>query len=406
MPTIVRTPRLVVRYGSSVGVEPDTTLSNVFSARGSVQFNPMYAQAEFRFPGPVEGTGLDFWTRVDIAVDAGSWAPAAPPIRFQGYIEPKGFHYELWPREVRVTCVGKLYKVTQVPPALDTDDPDVPGISLAGMTDQATSRFALDHCGLSGHYSPAAIGGLGIAFGTETAPGAKGSATQFVWERNTTGEAILQRYDAVCLGFRTVETLKADGTGLQIVRRRISPRPTLTAVTGDLLFAEGVDIFRGSAGHQADAISRLTGVGFDDGTSPLRLTVSAGHPHPMPGVSHVSKTLTSSMIEKKYASDPGQGLSMQDYLNWQLLELCQVRLFPEFSTPRDPLVGPGTTIGVYTPGRLEIAQNVHVNGVNWEYDQHGAFTQSFKCSSPAAVGRGGAALASELGIYGFVGLGV
>jgi hypothetical protein len=399
MTLVSRAITLEVLVGATVGAAPTVHLDGVVSVKWSNGFDIRTAQAEIECTDL--GGGIDFWTQVELWVGA-----PTPARRFSGFVYE--FKYGLHPKTVTLVCRGRLILLENVPPALDAPAPTDPnvlaGLPLWGLTDAAQVRYVLNACGLTGQYVSADIGGtaavLGVDAPTPPAPapaggaaaapvvtpqkGTQGASSQFVWKYHQTGAAYVQALEAVCLGFRLFERV-----GGQIVRVQISPRPSAATITGDKLFVEGVDIERGTSAHStAEARNRVRVTGLDNGTGKTAAVASAGHPHPIPGLTYVSDDFASNLIERSEPGDPGSGLTCRQVAQWRLAELNHVQLSVDFTTPRDPVISPGDTIAVSASQRLDVAQNFWVLHVDGEVSAAG-FSQTFKCRAPAAQGAGG-----------------
>lgn len=349
-------------------------------------FDRRVAEAQFalqRIP-----SWLDYWTPVTVASGA---TDATTEVRFSGYIWdfPR---FGFGPRKHLVDCRGPLIKADTALVQDEAADPDVPGMDLSGLSAADQNVVVLEECGLANDFDAADIGGTGELLGTQTAAKGKGSANPNVWKRNEAGLSFLKKRDEVELGFWLVETL-VPGRGLRIVRRQVTARPRI--ITPTVTLTEGTDgnppdIDRSStASHSTnETVNRWVITGYDPGSGPPKVVVTASHPRPVPGVPFISRTLSSNLIEKQAASDSGSGLACDSVGGWKIDESNEIQLKAEITTPNDYAFNITEEVGVYSPDRLQIAQTMWCRSVRGSVGS-GGFRQKLSLRAPAAIGAGG-----------------
>jgi hypothetical protein len=312
---------------------------------------------------------LDFWAPITLAAGA---TDATTEVRFSGYLYdfPR---FGFGPRKHAVDCRGPLIKADTALVQDEAADPDVPGMDLSGFTAAAQTVAVLDECGLAAEYDLA--------------------NNPNVWKRNESGLSFLKKRDEVELGFWLVETL-VPGRGLRIVRHQVTARPRPIAATVTL--TEGTDgnpptIDRSStASHStSETVNRWVITGYDPGSGPPKVVVTASHPRPVPGVPFISRTLSSNLIEKQASSDSGGGLACDTVGNWKIDESNEIQLKAEITTPVDYAFNITEEVGVYSPDRLQVAQTMWCRSVRGSVDRGSGFQQKLSLRAPAAIGAGG-----------------
>jgi hypothetical protein len=363
----------------------NTVVSGVLSAEWSVGYDKRVAAASVtvvRMP-----SWANQWSTLTIAAGG---SDEHTGIRFSGYITEFPA-YAFAPRSTQITAQGPLSLAATPLVAEDTDDEDVPGMDLAGMTIKAQVQAVLDASGLAGKYSPALIGSTDHLLGTQTADTAKGSRNPNTWKRNQSGLAFLEERDRCGLGYRLVEELAPDGSGLRIVRAQIAPVPALESAVHLVEGRDLLDNCRASHTEGDTVPNRVVVVGFDAGSGPVKWIATRAHPHPPPGIPFVTYApSTMALVEQAEEGDHSAGLSCQEVANWLIEDKCQVMLSAEIATPRDDFFQLTQSIDLYAPDRLEIAQSMWLRAVSGSVSAEG-FRQQLSLRAPALVGRGGVA---------------
>jgi hypothetical protein len=317
-------------------------------------------------------------------------------------------NYAYAPREIQVTGNGDLVKAQRILTSEDVEeddgDTDVPGTPLGGLAQAAQIIAVLNAQGLAGFYDPALIGGPPHILGTVAAAKA-GAKLANVWKRSQAGLDFCFERDKIGLGYRLLEgpLPTAFGGGFGIYRPQISPRPGPASVT----LTAGIDVGRDTSAAHDDALGVFNYVrvrGGDYGEGQVSWAESAPHPHPDPLVAfQPSPPYTSPLIEKRLASDAGPGISAQEIALWQIVEVCQVQLRAEVSTPRSDLFRLEQSIHCSgTFDRLEIEQDMWCRQVSGSVKAGQVFRQKLSLRAPAAVGVGGIAIPQERRAQGTV----
>lgn len=267
--------------------------------------------------------------------------------RFEGYLVE--FDYALFPRAVSLVCRGYLVKAEMT----EQNDPD--GESFADQSDEDQITALLEEVGLGGVAQN--VAGTGRTLGT-VAP------DSFVWKQAESALSYVEKLDAVCLGYRTFDSMS--GT---IQRRLITAWPSAYPVA---TFTEGANIFSGSNQNTVLQIkNRIVCNGYGGATATAQQTSPF-----VPNSGYVTQTVGSPMVE--LADGDGSGpLGCDEVALWQLTELNRELYKVRFVTPHDDFVQPGDTIRVVSPDRLGVTANFWLQHVEVEVTEAGAFAQTF-----------------------------
>jgi hypothetical protein len=377
---IHRRPTLSVLVGGSE--VPDCT-----EASGGYGFGKAVSEASFTV------TRLPSWiaARAPVEIHCGA-TDATTFLRFKGICWDFPA-YSAAPRSVQVACQGHLEKGNRILVPEDTPDTDVPGIDLSNMTQvqQLTAIFA--QVGLTGFYDPALLGGPPHVLGTLTSD-KPGNQNANVWKKNQSALSRAQALDKIGLGYRLVEG-PLPGGDFGISRPQISPRPGPATIT----LNEGIDIGRDSTAAHNDALdvfNRVVGTGGDFGEGAVRAEETAPHPNPDPLVPYQTAPIYSSpLIEQAEPAGYANGISAREVALWQIVEVCQIILKAEVSTPRSDLFRLEQSIQLNMNDRFEISQPMWLRQVSWSMKVGQVFRQKLSLRAPAAVGVGGIAIPQE-----------
>jgi hypothetical protein len=378
---IHRRPTVQVLVGGS-------EVADVTSCDGAYGFGKVVSEASFTV------TRLPSWiaARAPVEIHCGA-TDATTFLRFKGVCWDFPA-YAAAPRSVQVACSGHLEKADRILVPEDTPDEDVPGIDLSNMTQvqQAIAIFA--QVGLIGFYDPSLLSGPPHVLGTLTSdkPGAKNAN---VWKKNQSGNSRLQALDKIGLGCRFVEG-PLPGEQFGLYRPQISPRPGPATIT----LNQGIDIGRDSTAAHNDALgvfNRVVVTGGDFGEGAVRAEETAPHPNPDPLVPFQTAPIYSSpLIEQAEPAGYANGISAREIALWQIIEVCQIILKAEVSTPRSDLFRLEQSIQLNMFDRFEIQQPMWLRQVSWSMKAGQVFRQRLSLRAPAAVGIGGLLLPQEL----------
>lgn len=306
------------------------------------------------------------WSTVQV------WAggtPSGNAIRFAGYLIET--NAALYPRAVTLVCQGPLGRVAQGRNPGDAD------VDLAdggtGRTDQAMVSLVLSTLNVLDGYS---IDGTGRTLGT-IAP------DQYEWGHTSTGLEMIERLDAICVGYRTFDT-----PGGTILRRLISASPSDSAV---LTLTEGVDLLDGTFRMTIlDARNRVHVTGYDagGGSGPVEATRYASNPYIPSGFGYATEEVSSSLIEvDEYPEvDDNIGISCGAVAAWRLAELNRKHYRVTVKTWRDDALMPGMTIRINSSDRLGINSLLWLQSFTVELGPDGAFSQEITAVGGADLG--------------------
>lgn len=353
MSVITRTPYLKVTVD---GIE----VTNRFSAHWSLGYDLRVGEATISLP--FTPPWAKYYSYVVIEAGANQ---ATSRVRWSGFIVE--FDSTSFPGTVDLICRGPLYFA-------DLDQCDAAaGIDLSnagvGQSDQVIVAFLLFEAGLAAYHGT--LGGTGKTLGTV-------AKDQYVWPLGQSALSMIDAIDQISLGWRTFET-----AGGSIIRVQITASPGDTAAYS---FVEGVDILSESTNQQSvmsisNAVN-VTGYSPAGGTQ-FSFNEQQANPYIINGVRVT--TLASPLLES--SATGGAGISCQEVADWLLPEVNRGLDTLTLATPRDDLIGPGTTIAVNSPRRLGLHQNLWVQRVDGSVDMNG-FTQRLTCVG-AALGTGG-----------------
>lgn len=334
----------------------------IVTLNGQLAPNVLAAWAEFSYINPVAQARILYAVEptsavrlADVGLDMGATVSGMHR-RFTGKMYD--VDYRLWPRAVELVCYGSL-KVVEIGEA-STDDGD--GIDLSngglGMIDEEQVEFILDFFAIASHD----IHGTGYLLGTY-------ADESFLWAEGESGLSFIQRKDEIGLGYRTF-----DSPGGTVLRRLITASPAGGAA---LSFAEHIDIEEGSASFEIINVKNRVKVTGFDGIEVIRQQSAQGN---LPfNVQYATLPISNAMVEKEFASDPGDGIAADEVAAWQLGEHNRRLKRVTFTTPRDDLIVPGMTVFVHAPSRLNISANMWVQSVRPELSEAGTFSQTLVC---------------------------
>lgn len=364
-------PTSVVRSPGYLITVATVPLTEIFSARVSLGFDLQVGQAVVQVP--VLTAQMVMWAYVTIKLYASTAVGVITS--FEGWITE--IDYTLWPRSVGLVCSGLLIRA-------DTKhNPAVAGTDLVGAngaTDQSIVTAVLNACGLvmgaGPGYVNGTIGGTGVTLGAF-------ARQNFLWAEGESGLAYIQRLDEVCLGYRTFDDVAG-----QINRKLISVVPTASPVA---TFTEGLDIESGTTQETVTAIrNRVVVTGYDQGLGGGPSTSSAQQisnfiPTVFGAAQYVSQQVSSPLIERALAADPGPGLSCEDVATYTLTQTNRKQTKTTFVTPRDDVISPGDTIAIHgaagVADRLGVHTTFWVQNIERELTEKGAFSQTLTCLS-------------------------
>lgn len=322
-------------------------------------------------------------------------------VRFNGLF--RRFDYTLSPRLVGLQCFGHLVRAQQYenndegggqPGGLDVEDL----VAAGSGTDQAIVQAVLNKVpNLT--YTGTNIGGTGVSIGGQFPY----SPTPLLWRngqnpslkvdvggKGETALEYIQKVDAIS-GVYTSSTAAAgfyrlyEQVGGTIRRALLGSRPRGTA---DFTFTEGTDITVGNSSREYPLANRVYVQGYDysKGGGPvsnlLSSTIQSSNPF-MPSTEKHTYPFSSSLIERGLDADAGSGMSCETIANALMLEVNRETVRANFTTPRDDLVGPGSTVLVQAaggiPDRLGIGEKLWVTHVDIAVGEDGRFSQQVQC---------------------------
>lgn len=388
MPT--RTPFLAATLNG-------VALPNILSARCSFGYDMQVSEATVYVP---VSPGFQLYDQ-NLVLRQG--AGTNNVTRFDGLF--RKYDYTLYPRMLGLVCYGHLIRAQQyensqqgaVPGGLELNDI----IGATTSTDQAAVVAALNRVpGLS--FSAGNIGGTGVVFGgvrNASNPfgpspwfwrsGSFRTTEQFSGSKGETALEYCQRWDAVSAVY-TNNTAPSgfyrlyEQVGGTIRRSLLGSRPRSVI---DFTFTEGIDIWQGSSSREYPIANRVYVQGFDTGligpvSNILSTTIQSNNPF-MPQSEQHTFTFSSPMIERPLDSSPGIGMSCETVANALMLDVNRETVRCDFTTTRDDLIGPGSTVLVQGPGgapdRLGIGEPLWVTHVDVSVDTDGSFSQRLSC---------------------------
>lgn len=366
-----------------------TVVPDVVSASGTYGFGKPISEATFtvlRNPS---------WVRARMPVEIRTGATdGTTALRFKGEVIDWP-QYSGAPRAVGVACRGHLAKAERILVPEDTPDTDVPGLDLSNKTQAQQINTIFPIVGLTGFYDPALIGGPPHVLGTLTSDKA-GAKNANVWKRNQSAISRVQALDKIGLGYRLVEGPLPGSTDFGIYRPQISPRPG----TPTLTLTQGIDVGRDSTAAHNDALdvfNRVVVTGGDYGNGPVKAEETAPHPSPDPAVAYQTAPIYSSpLIEQSEPAGYANGMSAREIALWQIIEVCQIILKAEVSTPRSDLFHLELAIDLQMFDRFEIQQAMWLRQVSWSVKAGQPWQQKLSLRAPAAPGVGGVLIPQQV----------
>jgi hypothetical protein len=323
-------------------------------------------------------------------------------VRFNGLF--RRFDYTLSPRLVGLVCFGHLVRARDYenndegagsPGGLDIDDL----LGATTGTDQAIVKAVLDRVpNLT--YTAGNIGGTGVTLGaqvTSLSPspflwrnGANPSIKVYTGGKGETALEYIQRIDAMSAVYTNSTSAAGfyrlyEQVGGTIRRALLGSRPRSSA---DFTFTEGVDITVGNSSREYPLANRVYVQGYDYGaaggpvTNLLSSTIQSSNPFMPSGEKH-TYTFSSPLIERGLDADSGGGMSAETVANALMLDVNRETVRCMATTPRDDLVGPGSTVLIQAaggvPDRLGIGENLWVIHGDIVVGEDGRFSQQLQC---------------------------
>lgn len=377
-------------------------LPRVISARCSFGFDMQVSEAVIYVPMDPAS-----WTQLyDAAVTLALGAGTNNVQRFTGLF--RRYDFTLSPRALGLVCYGRLVRAQQY--ENNDEGAGSPGgldlIDLLGAgsgTDQAIVQAVLGRVP-SLTFTAGNIAGTGVILGGQVTTL---SPSPYLWRNGQNpsikldvggkGETALEyiaRIDAVSAVY-TNSTSPAgfyrtyEQVGGTIRRALLGSRPRGVA---DVTFTEGSDIWQGTSSREYPLANRVYVQGFDyagrsgHGMGPVSnlssTTIQSSNPF-MPASQRHTFTFSSPLLERGLDSEAGTGMSCETVANALMLDVNRETVRAEFTTPRDDLIGPGSTVLVQAPGglpdRLGIGENLWVVHVDVSVGEDGAFVQRLQC---------------------------
>ncbi|GAC1397729.1 MAG: hypothetical protein NVSMB60_08080 [Mycobacterium sp.] len=370
---------------------------NVLNARCSFGYDMMVSEAVVFVP---VSPGFQLYDQnMILTMGAGT----VNAVRFNGLF--RRYDYSLYPRMLGLACFGNLVRAQQYENN-DEGAGSYGGLDINDLTTVGTNSTDQNLVGAvlarvpRLTYVAGNLGGTGTMLGTQLT---SIHASPFLWRngRNPSikidvggkGEGALdyiQRIDAISAvytsatapaGFyRTYEQI-----GGTIRRSLLGSRPRGVV---DYTFTEGVDIWQGSSNRAYPIANRVYVQGFDYGkptgpSSNLNSPVLQSNNPFMPQSEKHTYTFSSPLIEKGLFSEAGLGMDCETVASAILLDVNRETVRCDFTTTRDDLIGPGSTVLVQGPGgapdRLGIGENMWVTHVDVTVDTDGSFSQRLTC---------------------------
>lgn len=239
---------------------------------------------------------------------------------------------------------------------------DPPGIDMtnngAGQTDSAQVLYVLNAAGLTPRIQtyPSDIGGLPYLLGTQVK-----AFEQFVWRRGQSGLQYIESLDAM-YGFRTFENPSG-----YIVRQLTSTLvPQFSTVQYTL--NENTDIIEGASITRdiENVRNRIEVQGWDPGDG-SNVWAAFGSASPLPpGITLVSETFSSSLVEKFQQTDAGDGLACDTAANYWRQQLQYPMLEAVVPTWRDDPFKPGDVVYLNAPHLLGVNQAMRLKHLEIE----------------------------------------
>lgn len=326
-------------------------------------------------------------------------------VRFNGLL--RKYDYSLYPRMLGLQAFGHLIRAQQYenndegagsPGGLDINDLQPGGVGTTSTDQNIVIAVLARVPSLS--YSFGNIGGTGKIFGSQVTTL---HASPFLWRSGQNpsikldiggkGETALeycQRMDAVSAVYTNNTSPSGfyrlyEQVGGTIRRSLLGSRPRGVV---DFTFTEGIDIWQGSSSREYPTANRVYVQGYDYGkiggpVSNLSSTFLQGNNPFMPASEKHTFTFSSPLIEKALFADAGLGMDCETVALALMLDVNRETVHCDFTTTRDDLIGPGSTILVQGPGgaadRLGIGENLWVTHVDISVDPNGSFSQRLSC---------------------------
>lgn len=370
-------------------------IPNIFSARCSFGFDMMVSEATVYVP---VSPGFQLYDQ-NLTLTLGAGTNNVQ--RFNGLL--RKYDYTLYPRALGLVCYGNLVRAQQYENneegAGSLGGLDLTDLVAAGSSDAAIVQAVLNRVPRL-TYIAGNIGGTTTAWGTQVTTI---HASPFLWRnghnpsikldiggKGETALEYIQRIDAVSAvstnntspaGFyRTYEQI-----GGNIRRSLLGSRPRGVA---DFTFTEGVDIWQGSSSREYPIANRVYVQGYDYGkiggpVSNLSSSFLQNNNPFMPSTEKHTYTFSSPLIEKGLFADAGSGMDCETVAGALMLDVNRETVRCDFTSPRDDLLGPGSTVLVQAVGgsvdRLGIGENLWVTHVDVSVDADGSFSQRISC---------------------------
>ncbi len=314
---------------------------------------------------------------------------------WDGYVTEVDTTY--YPGELTVQCRGPLIKAQ-----LTTMQDYASTTSVTGQGGKLMVPNDLSGVG-DGTIIANILGTLGIT--SSVSPGIQGTnrflgtiaLTPFIWAEGESALSFMQRLDEACawqpggvgnwLQYRTY-----DDVGGVVSRAPIDPVPTGSP---SLTFTEGVDIWRGTSGHDIlTKKNKVTVTGFDTGGGSGAVNYTLlGSAGVLP--TDTALQVSNPMIECQTETDPVargggfyNGLSCEALVNALIYAWNRKQEKITFTTPEDVDVSVGDTIAIATPStlpeRLGIVGDCWVQRVERDIADDGTFSLNLTVLKGAA----------------------
>lgn len=330
------------------------------------------AEAQFTVGGWDALGSATYWSTVSMKLYATSGGPATEFIGLLTEFDP-----DYYPNHVTVICKGYLI-LAQLPKLQQTTLHPTTTTGGLDMTNAGAGAYdndiifaaggVLDLCGVL-----AAAVGVHDSLGAHVLCGTI-APQSFEWSQGQTGLDYIQSLDQISvdgsplLGYRTF-----DEEGGYVKRFGIRMEP---AVSPDLTFTEGVDIFSGTAPHSILALRNrvlVTGNDPGDGSGAVNYAIGTGSPQ-------LVESISNPMIERQLDADLGggalHGFACENVATYYLDQFNQPQTQTTFTTWRDDVVLLADTVLVASTARLGVDQNFWVQRVTRAIDGTGKFRQT------------------------------
>lgn len=327
-----------------------TSLGDAFSADVTYGWDTVSGSAKIVTPSASGSQG----DAVTVSMDAGSDVGQC----FSGTLREDDS--ALSPRRVTNACKSPLYALEEYEQsAITLDDSGKKGLDFYTLTGSSNGTATLQQIvaavlrivGVS--YSTANFDNPDPLYGT-VAP------ENFTWRTRETAAAYLHRIFEASAGYRLFDS--SDGN---CYLKQITAVP---AGSPDATFTLGQDIARGSTALDSSLGQRgaVLVTGYDDGSGPSTASVGSG----------LTFGVNSDLIE----TDALAAI----IANYWLPVVSRRQQIVRLTTPRDDLIGPGSTVFVDAWSGLGVSQAMWVKSVTRQISSNGKFRQLLTCVTGAS----------------------